>query len=919
LIERPPYFDSVRARASQRWDQLERDAELAAPWHLLFKQIQDPRHVVSELLQNADDVGATEASVSILDGEFVFSHNGEDFTEQHFASLCRFGYSNKRTLHTIGFRGIGFKSTFSLGDQVHLITPTLSVAFCRNRFAEPIWVEREEPSPKDTTVRVQIADEFRLREVETNLQEWLHSPTSLLFFRHIRRFRVGTELVHWQSDGPGPVEGSEWMRLSAGPESSHLIIRSREEEFPAEALAEIRQERTLPLDENQVPACQIELVLGMEGRLFVVLPTGVKTALPFACNAPFIQDPARLKIKNPEISPTNRWLLRRVGQLAAGTMLSWVARSDASLEQRAAAYQLLPDVDLKDNTLEGSCGTFVEKIVAAVIQERPFLLGEDGKLVLWQKSVKVPPILLDVWSADQVRTHFLDAESAILCNKIQDEDCRKLVNWGAVSELGDSEVLRALEVKHLPTPSSWGQLLSLWSHIAEHVAPAWGKGRTNIRILPVEGKNVLDAASEVVLIGDKSPLRSQEDWEFLAKFLLILSRAWLRFLDEQHHRAAELQDHGLGKQVASTFKVQRALGLATATDSSKVIEFVAAKLFSSDCTIADFVRLAQISAALGAKTPSNFEFVSCDGHRPKARSGVVVDKSNDLDSFVTPNWYREHVLHPEYQSRFLSCTRDEWNAWVTSGRAGLDTFVPLSQTVDTKWTEGDAIDLFRKRGCGATCPVSRGDHVRIEDWDFDRDHWLEWRRRAAGEASFWSQLVERILSEPPDYWSKALWAKVVAVYRGKRGSTTEDTIIEDLSPAWIAKLRELPCLKDTWGRFRLPAELMRRTPDTEAFLGIEPFVRAELDTEHNRPFLVCLGVRDTPAAPESILACLRALTTAENPPIQEISKWYQRLDQVIDSCSTTDLQTIKEAFGGERLVLTEKGWWASLLSQWFVM
>ena len=50
-------------------------------------------------------------------------------------------------------------------------------------------------------------------------------------------------------------------------------------------------------------------MLGAKGRLYVVLPTGVETALPFACNAPFIQDPARLKIKDPETSPTNRWLL----------------------------------------------------------------------------------------------------------------------------------------------------------------------------------------------------------------------------------------------------------------------------------------------------------------------------------------------------------------------------------------------------------------------------------------------------------------------------------------------------------------------------------------------------------------------------------------------------------------------------------
>ncbi|MBP8234277.1 MAG: hypothetical protein KAY22_18435, partial [Rhizorhabdus sp.] len=115
LADPPDYFRSIQERAIKRWDQLEADPELAGPWHQLFKQVQSPRHILSELLQNADDAGASEARVSIENDRFVFEHNGEDFIEAHFASICRFGYSNKRALHTIGFRGIGFKSTFSLG------------------------------------------------------------------------------------------------------------------------------------------------------------------------------------------------------------------------------------------------------------------------------------------------------------------------------------------------------------------------------------------------------------------------------------------------------------------------------------------------------------------------------------------------------------------------------------------------------------------------------------------------------------------------------------------------------------------------------------------------------------------------------------------------------------------------------------
>ena len=148
----PAFYETIRQKAAGRWDQLEQDPELAGPWHQLFKQVQSPRHILSELLQNADDAGATEASVRIENQTFIFEHNGEDFSDEHFASLCRFGYSNKRALHTIGFRGIGFKSTFSLGDCVKLFTPSLSVCFHRRRFTEPHWLSESAWIPSATPV-----------------------------------------------------------------------------------------------------------------------------------------------------------------------------------------------------------------------------------------------------------------------------------------------------------------------------------------------------------------------------------------------------------------------------------------------------------------------------------------------------------------------------------------------------------------------------------------------------------------------------------------------------------------------------------------------------------------------------------------------------------------------------------------------
>ena len=261
------YFQAIQERASKRWDQLEADPELAGPWHQLFKQVQSPRHILSELLQNADDAGASEARVSIENDRFVFEHNGEDFIEAHFASICRFGYSNKRALHTIGFRGIGFKSTFSLGDRVELFTPTLAVAFERTRFTQPHWIDSRDLTSGTTRVEVAIANPLLRRDVEKNLDEWLKSPVSLLFFRKIRRLRIGDSEVHWQSLGPGPIAESEWMALDEKADNSFLLVRSPEEAFSADALDEIRKERMLGAeDSGDFPPCRVEIVSGREGK-----------------------------------------------------------------------------------------------------------------------------------------------------------------------------------------------------------------------------------------------------------------------------------------------------------------------------------------------------------------------------------------------------------------------------------------------------------------------------------------------------------------------------------------------------------------------------------------------------------------------------------------------------------------------------
>ena len=617
-------------------------------------------------------------SVSIERGQFVFSHNGEDFTEEHFASLCRFGYSNKRALHTIGFRGIGFKSTFSLGDVVELYTPTLAVSFCRRRFTEPRWLESNLRTPGLTQIRVRIDDERREQGVQRNLDDWLRSPLSLLFFRHIRKIKIGDREVHWKSLGTGPVSGTEWMALDAGAAAPVLIAQSEEEEFPAEALVEIKQERLLNVEEGaSFPPCRVEIVLDAQGQLYVVLPTGVVTDLPFACNAPFIQDSARLKIKDPEISPTNRWLLGRLGKLAAHVMSQWIADKNISVKERSRAYKLLPDVDRDDSSLDGTCATIVEQAFGEILLNRPFLLTNAGDLKGSKQSIIIPDDVLDVWSEEQVIAFLDDRNRPALSRYISNADRQKLLHWDAIEQIEKSHVLEALRYKHLPRPETWRRLLKLWAYVASELSTNFiPLVRSWFAILPAQGKEVLYSSQEVVRLGEKRLLQSEKDWEFLASHLLVLNQNWPRFLAEQRREVEVRADKNLEKEVAAAFAVFHAIGLEGTSDVSEVIERVAKDFFGQkELKIADCVQLAQIAAKLGATVGPSFRFVTRDR---SLRSTGVIYADDKLEAFLPEDWSQSHLLHKDYQG-FTSCTAEEWEKWISSGRATLPSFVPLME------------------------------------------------------------------------------------------------------------------------------------------------------------------------------------------------------------------------------------------------
>ena len=74
----------------------------------------DPTHFVYELLQNADDYGATEVLFKLSEDAIVIEHNGESFKERNVKAITYIGKSTSHEdLVKTGRFGIGFKSVFA--------------------------------------------------------------------------------------------------------------------------------------------------------------------------------------------------------------------------------------------------------------------------------------------------------------------------------------------------------------------------------------------------------------------------------------------------------------------------------------------------------------------------------------------------------------------------------------------------------------------------------------------------------------------------------------------------------------------------------------------------------------------------------------------------------------------------------------
>ena len=299
----PADYEKIREENVARygWD--------TAVLDLLGQLYSERTHFIFELIQNAEDAGATELAFELFADRLELRHDGRPFTEADVRGVCGVGKSGKSgDLTAIGKFGIGFKSVYAYtrSPRIH----SGDEHFRIENYVRPFPVQPRPdrsgtlfvfPFDHDTVPAAVAAPEIAAALTAIR-------PRILLFLRSIERLRVG---------GLG-VQASVIERSVAGghnPRRVTLFSRGR----PAEEwLTWHRQavELAPPVEiafRAEGALDQWRLVPCHDSPLVVSFPTEKETFLGFLVQGPYRTTPARDNV--PGHDPSNQLLVRETAAL----------------------------------------------------------------------------------------------------------------------------------------------------------------------------------------------------------------------------------------------------------------------------------------------------------------------------------------------------------------------------------------------------------------------------------------------------------------------------------------------------------------------------------------------------------------------------------------------------------------------------
>lgn len=263
--------------------------------------------VLVELIQNADDARASRVQMKQYENDLIFANNGVDFSEQDIKDISRAGNSSKKRGTSIGYRGVGFKSSTYVSDEIVICSKNTFFSFSKNYTSKILKTDKVPVvripflvNKNSLSYELQLGIEelqaegfstfFIYKNAKINLmyEEVKNlSEDYLLFLNCIKE-------VNFQLKDESKIFHLEKQKLSENIE--HINIIETENSWLILNNYDKQLSFGFKINENNdIVECNSK-----EALFHCFLPTLVPNSLPFKINADFPTDPSRKHIVSSE-------------------------------------------------------------------------------------------------------------------------------------------------------------------------------------------------------------------------------------------------------------------------------------------------------------------------------------------------------------------------------------------------------------------------------------------------------------------------------------------------------------------------------------------------------------------------------------------------------------------------------------------
>lgn len=339
-------FEELKTKRKEMVRSMKENDAFEGIKNLLTELYPDKAHFIYELLQNAEDMEATEVFFGLNDSQLVFEHNGKrrDFTLEDISAITNVGQSPKRDDPTsIGQFGVGFKAVYAYTNTPEVHSGEYDFKIVDMLIPDDIGIEKTAKKgftrfvfPLGTEIKT---CDTAISEIEKGLSNL--DNNAILFLSHIKKIRYqlsngrfGSIAIEPNNLVPKLHDITVYSTTLNQPQITHFL------KFDKEILIDIKGKQELRFISiaYKVDLENATMVFdsSTQGKVFIYFPAEKEPSrLRFHINAPFASTVARDSVRD---CPENNDLVIKIAELVKDSLI-WLKENHL---WNRTVYSILP-------------------------------------------------------------------------------------------------------------------------------------------------------------------------------------------------------------------------------------------------------------------------------------------------------------------------------------------------------------------------------------------------------------------------------------------------------------------------------------------------------------------------------------------------------------------------------------------------